>query len=331
MSLTAGLFNSGIFKGGLFNGRLFANASSPPTSWYLTVVTTGASQDYTVDINSGTGIDIYIDWGDTSSNAYTTTGQKTHTYASAGTYTIKISGAFTSGGNIRLGSNSGNRSRLKAVSPIPQLPGFTNLSYGLGNCTGLTGSIPTDLLRYVTACTNLSFFIFGCTGLTGSIPTDLLKYVTGCTTLYGFMQGCTGITGSIPTDLLRYVTACTNLSGTFASCTGLTGPIPTDLLRYVIGCTNLSYFISDCSGLDTTVPADLLRYVTNCTNFDIFARNITWTTASYSALIISMNTYLTKTGVPFHGGNSKYDTSAAAAHNNLTGVKGWTITDGGPA
>ena len=247
MSLTSGLFNSGIFEGGLFNGSLFANASSPPTSWYLTVVTTGASQDYTVDINSGTGINIYIDWGDTSSNAYTTTGQKTHTYASAGTYTIKISGAFTSSGNIRLGSNAGNSSRLKAVTPIPQLPGFTNLSYVFNSCAGLTGSIPTDLLRYVT------------------------------------------------------------------------------------GCTDLSAFMRGCSGLDTAVPSDLLRYVTNCITFDNFAVGVTWTTASYSALLNSMDSYLTKTGVPFHGGNSKYDTSAVAAHDNLTAVKTWTITDGGPA
>ena len=273
MSLTAGLFNSGPFEGGLFNGGLFENASAPPTAWYLTVVTTAASQDYTVDIYSGTGVDIYIDWGDTNSNAYTTTGQKTHTYASAGTYTLKISGGFASVGNIRLGSNAGNSNRLKAVSPIPQLPGWTNLSYALKGCSGLTGSIPTDLLRYVTQCTNLGSFMYGCSGLTGSIPTDLLRYVTQCTSLGAFMYGC--------------------------------------------------------SGLYNVVPEDLLRYVTNCTDFTGFAAGITWTTASYSALIISMNAYLTKTGVPFHGGYSKYDTSAVAAHDNLTAVKTWTITDGG--
>ena len=246
MSLTAGLFNSGIFEGGLFNGGLFSNTSSQPTTWDLTVVTTGASQDYTVDLYSGSGVDIYIDWGDSSANSYTSTGQKTHTYASAGTYTIKISGAFTSGGNIRLGSNAGNRSRLKSVYPVPNLNGFTSLSSSLKDCTGIT-SIPTDLLKYVTQVTNLSYFMYGCTGL------------------------------------------------------------------------------------DNAVPADLLRYVVNCLLFSNFALGITWTTASYSALIISMNTYLTKTGVPFHGGSSKYNTSAAADHTNLTSVKTWTITDGGPA
>ena len=112
-------------------------------------------------------------------------------------------------------------------------------------------------------------------------------------------------------------------------CSGLTGSIPTDLLRYVTQCTSLGAFMYGCSGLYNVVPEDLLRYVTNCTDFTVFAAGITWTTASYSALIISMNAYLTKTGVPFHGGYSKYDTSAVAAHDNLTAVKTWTITDGG--
>ncbi len=297
MSLTSALFNSG-----LFNGGLFANSSSNPTTWDLTVVTTGESQDYTVDINNGIGINIYIDWGDTSSNTYTTTGQKTHTYTNSGTYSVKISGGFSSEGNIRLGSNSGNQSRLKAVSPVPDLPGFTSLNVSLKDCTGIT-VIPNDLLKYVTQVTSLSYFMNGCTGLTGSIPTDLLKYVTQVTSLRAFMYGCTGLTGSIPTDLLKYVTQVTNLID----------------------------FMRGCTGLNTTVPADLLRYVTNCTNFDNFASDITWTTASYSALINSMDTYLTKTGVPFSGGFSKYDTSASAAHTNLTSVKGWTITDAGPA
>ena len=164
-----------------------------------------------------------------------------------------------------------------------------------------------------------------------SIPTDLLRYVTQVNNLSYFMHGCSGLTGSIPTDLLRYVTQVTNLSLFMRGCSGLTGPIPNDLLRYVTQVTNLSYFMQGCTGLDNAVPADLLRYVVNCLLFSNFAPGIRWTTASYSALIISMNTYLTKTGVPFHGGSSKYNTSAAADHTNLTSVKTWTITDGGPA
>ena len=40
--------------------------SAAPTTLNLTVVTTDASQDYTVDIYAGAGINIDIDWGDVS-------------------------------------------------------------------------------------------------------------------------------------------------------------------------------------------------------------------------------------------------------------------------
>ena len=41
-------------------------------------------------------------------------------------------------------------------------------------CSGLTGSIPTDLLRYVTQCTNLGAFMYDCSGLYNVVPEDFL-------------------------------------------------------------------------------------------------------------------------------------------------------------
>lgn len=301
MSLTAGLFNSGLFNGGLFTSGLFASDSAPPTTWDLTVVTTGASQDYTIDIYEGTGVDISIDWGDTSSNTYNTTGQKTHTYASAGTYTVKISGSFSSNGNIQLGANAGNKFRLKGTAAIPNIPGLTNLSKVFYNCSGIDSSIPEDLFSYVEAISSLNRCFMNST-FRGLIPAGLLDNAGDCTDLYSFMK-------NIAVD----------------------GPIPDDLFKYLVNCTRAEGCFAYSSGLSGVVPADLLRYMINCTNFTQFGIGLTWTTDSYSALIISMDTYLTKTGVPFHGGSSTYNTSAAAAHANLTSVKTWTITDGGPA
>lgn len=188
------LFAGKLTTGNLFNGGLFTNQV---TTWDLTVVTTGASQDYTVDIYAGSGVNIIIDWGDTNSNTYTTTGQKTHTYSNAGTYTVKIGGSFSSAGNIRLGSNAGNKDRLKSIKPIPPLGGLTNLSKALYQCAGLTGSIPTDLLRYATKITNLSYFMYYCTGLNGSnIPEDLFRYLTSLSVAPGCFDGVIFTTSS---------------------------------------------------------------------------------------------------------------------------------------
>jgi hypothetical protein len=152
-----------------------------PTTWNLTVQTTGASQDYSVDINAGTTPNIVIDWGDTGVDTYTTTGIKTHTYSAAGTYTVKISGSFASGGNIRLNVVA-TRTRLKATGVICTIPGLLNFQQTFQACTGLT-SIPVDLFRYNTLLSARTGFMrhSGCTGLT-SLPTDLFRYNTAVST-----------------------------------------------------------------------------------------------------------------------------------------------------
>ena len=83
-----------------------------------------------------------------------------------------------------------DRTRLRRVlGPIPGA-GLINLSSFFSGCTGLTGSIPVDLLRYVVNVVSLAGFFNGCSGLTGSIPVDLLRYVVNVTSLAGFFNGC---------------------------------------------------------------------------------------------------------------------------------------------
>jgi hypothetical protein len=204
-----------------------------PTTWNLTVQTTGASQDYSVDINAGTTPNIVIDWGDTGVDTYTTTGIKTHTYSAAGIYTVKISGSFASGGNIRLDVTA-TRARLKATGVICPIPGLLNFQQTFQACSGLT-ALPVDLFRYNTLVSTSGFYatFYGCTGLT-SLPTDLFRYNTAVSTqgfIYTFF-GCSGLT-ALPVDLFRYNTAVSTngFYRTFNGCTGLTS-LPTDLFRY---------------------------------------------------------------------------------------------------
>lgn len=242
-----------------------------PATWDLTVVTTAVNQTYTIDINAGTTPSILIDWGDGYSETYTTTGQKTRTYAASGTYTVKLSGSFSSGGNIRFGSNAADRARLKATGDVPFIPGLLNFRETFSECTGLAGSIPANLFRYNPQITDQAFHytFYGCTGITGSIPADLFRYNTNVSSsaFDRTFAGCTGLTGSIPADLFRYNT---KVSGTgfalaFATCPGLTGSIPADLFRYcplpgVFGFQGTFY---NCTGLTGAIPADLFRYNVN--------------------------------------------------------------------
>ena len=63
--------------------------------------------EYNLDLSAGTTItlplygtvDVTVDWGDGNSEAFTTTGNKDHTYATGGTKTVSISGMLTQFGN----------------------------------------------------------------------------------------------------------------------------------------------------------------------------------------------------------------------------------------
>jgi len=96
--------------------------------WTLTVVTTGVSQTFNIDL-AGTTLNIIVNWGDTSSNTYTTAGTKTHTFASAGTYYVTITGTLTgTSAYVVFYTATGNTSqRITATTPIAGVTGITNV------------------------------------------------------------------------------------------------------------------------------------------------------------------------------------------------------------
>jgi hypothetical protein len=116
---------------GVFRNR--KKGSTPPTTFDMTILTTAVNQDYTVDIATGTSPNILVDWGDGVVETFTTTGQKTHVYSIAGTYTAKLSGSFASNGNLRFGSNAGNRTRLKGITAFPFIAGLNSFDGFLYN------------------------------------------------------------------------------------------------------------------------------------------------------------------------------------------------------
>ena len=126
------------------------------TQW----TTTAPSETIELPYSNGGTYSGTIDWGDgnTDVNDGTVT---THTYATAGTYTVVIDGAITewnfsntfSGGNItsvvhwgqlQLGTNSGSyfsdcpNLDLSSVSDVLDLTGMSDLTYMFGFCTSLT-------------------------------------------------------------------------------------------------------------------------------------------------------------------------------------------------
>jgi len=138
----------------------------PGPEWFeVEVVTTAPNQTYSWRISAGSDVSSTTDWGDGSTITHTGTGQRFKLYAVAGTYVVRIKASFGSGGEMDM-RPSVDRVRLRRIlSPIPGFTGLTSLSNFCLGCSGLTGSIPVDLLRYAVNVTSLASFFNNCTRL----------------------------------------------------------------------------------------------------------------------------------------------------------------------
>ena len=112
--------------------------------------------------------------------------------------------------------------------------------------------------------------------------------------------------------------------GSFYGCSSL---LSIDIGNIVSNGADASNQYRGCAAL-TTVP---LLNLSSCTNASNMFSGVTLTTQSYSDFLVNLATLSLKSGVSFHGGNSKYNPAAAIARAYLVSNFGWTITDGGAA
>ncbi len=102
-------------------------------------------------------VNVLVDWGDLTSDTYTTTGEKTHTYTNAGTYNVIITGTLTIFGN-GLSGNTSNFSKLKRVISFGNI-GLIQLNGAFKDATALY-QVPNVL---PTTITSLKYAFYGAT------------------------------------------------------------------------------------------------------------------------------------------------------------------------
>jgi surface protein len=135
------------------------------STWKTDNAGISASNQITLPLESSGTYNFTVDWGDGSKNTITTwnDANATHTYASAGTYTVTINGTITGFrfgdggdklkitnisqfGNLKLGNNasyfSGAANLTITATDILDLTGTTNLFKMFSNCSSLT-AIPS--------------------------------------------------------------------------------------------------------------------------------------------------------------------------------------------
>ncbi len=226
--------------------------------------------------------DFTIDWGDgdveTINKTNTTNTTYSHTYDSAGEYTIGIGGkatAYNTSSSTAAISFSSNKNTAGISGSLGAI--FGTLDDGtqprfystFSSNTNLTGEIPADLFAGISgAPASYMFFgtFSGCSNLSGNIPENLFGDLSGAPATFMFyytFNGCSGLTGSIPENLFAGISgapASSMFSGTFGSCSGLTGTIPENLFAGISGKPATSMFnltFYGCSGLSGSIPENL--------------------------------------------------------------------------
>ncbi len=211
-----------------------------------------------------------IDWGDgtvdTINKTNTNKTTYSHTYSSAGAYEIGISGQATAyksdlytaaisfNSNKNVAGISGTLGAIFGTLENGTQPRFYQTFYG---CSGLSGSIPSDLFAGISGAPADNMFFstfFGCSNLTGSIPADLFAGIKGAPAQYMFaatFDGCKNLTGEIPADLfagIKGAPAEWMFYATFLDCSNLTGSIPAELFAGISGAPARLMFYSTFSG-----------------------------------------------------------------------------------
>lgn len=105
----------------------------------------------------GSTPNITVNWGDGSSDVYTTTGWKTHTYSSSGIYIVEVAGIMRQLGFSISTSTSNNKLKLVRCLSFGNI-GLNSLLTGFQNCTNLI-ECPASL---PSAVTNLGACFNGC-------------------------------------------------------------------------------------------------------------------------------------------------------------------------
>ena len=250
---------------------------------------TSGSNQFTLPLTTGT-YDYTVDWGDGVVESYTSSANQTHTYSSAGTYDIRITGTFP---RIFF-NNAGDRQKLLAILNWGDV-GFTSFQNAFFGCLN-NSSLPDGSLTGAESVTDFSN-CFRANSLT-----------------------------SIPSGLLDNTPNVTNFSNCFRA--NFLPTLPAGLFDNTPNVTDFSSCFQQI-GL-TSLPAGLFDNAPNVTNFSNCFFGNTINTTDYSNLLIQLEATSLQNNVTFQGGNSRYNASGQAARDTLTSApRNWTITDGG--
>jgi hypothetical protein len=255
---------------------------------FIMEINIASSGNFTLNAGNIGTYDATIIWGDNTTpsqiESFNDAGL-THSYASPGTYQIKISGSFPhlntspSGSHLRaaltkivqwgnIGWKSMNSSFISCInlielpdSPITGVNDVIQMSSTFRNCNGLV-SLPENFFSNCVNATHFTGTFYSASGLT-TIPSSLFAGANNILSIDSCFNGCGSLT-AIPAGLFDDLTSCSGFSGTFNGCTSLTS-LPEHLFANTINATSFSFTFFNIAA--TSIPATLFSGCVNATSF----------------------------------------------------------------
>ena len=263
--------------------RLVESESSAVYPFVFKVTTTAANTVFTCPLIDYGGLtpSLYITWGDGNTSPLITasnSANRIHTYTTAGTYTVSISG-FMPGFSVN--NNAANRVLITELvqwgivglrtvnfygcQNLTSIPGSTSLS-GVGGYTGLAEvvnfsnflngtkitSIPADIFDYSPKAT-IFIGTFASISTISTVPAGLFDSVPNATTFQNCFFACSTLT-SVPSTLFDLNVSVTSFNGTFRNCRALTNVLQFTYNTSVTTFTQVYDMSSTTNALSGTAP-----------------------------------------------------------------------------
>ena len=306
------------------------------TEWTTTANSESITLPYTgTGTYSGT-----IYWGD-GSTSVSSYANVTHTYATAGTYTIIITGdcigwdfgndggstyitSVVNWGQLQLGAdNAGinfafcSNLDLSSVQGTLNLTGVTNLDGLFSDCTSLT-TINNINSWDTSAITSMNSMFSNCSAFNQALTFN----TSAVTSMNEMFNGCSVFNQPLSFD----TSAVTNMGRMFRNATAFNQNISSFNTGAV---TDMYQMFKDAPAFNQNIGTWNVANVTNFNGFMGSKTDATFSTTNLNAIYNGWSTQSVQPSLTIDFGTAKYTAAATAGRLVLTGTKLWTITDGG--
>jgi hypothetical protein len=245
--------------------RLAESDSSQAFPFVFQITTTSANTVFTCPITDYGGLtpSLIINWGDGSSSPLITASNsinRVHTYVSANTYTISISGIMP---GFQVNNSAAIRTLVTSIVQFGTVGLRTLNFYGCTNLTSIPSSTSMSAVGgYEGLVGVLSFSNFMNGTRITSIPSDMFDYSPDATIFASAFATISTLT-NVPSGLFNNVTAAVSFASCFFACTALTN-VPSTLFDQNINVTTFSSTFRNCRALTNVLQ---FTFNTNVSTF----------------------------------------------------------------